>query len=542
LLGNLFTFFAAIVISAAIIPLMIRLAPRLGMVDQPDPRKVHSQPIPRVGGVGIVIGTLIPILLWMPLETSLYAYLFGSLVLLVFGVWDDSRELGHYVKFVGQFIAVLTAVYYGDVYVATLPFMNLEALPESYARPFTVFALIGMINAINHSDGLDGLAGGLSILSLGCIAYLANMAGGGVLVTMAFATIGGVLGFLRYNSHPARVFMGDGGSQFLGFTLGFMAVELVGKVNPALSPALPALILGLPIVDILAVFAQRVYGGMNWFRATRNHIHHRLLELGFDHYEAVVIIYSIQTFFAVSAVLLRYEADWLILSLYLGLCALVFILIYSARHAGWRAHQPHAVSRLSRLIGLVKQQKPFMTAPGRLVGVAIPVLFVAVVVLADSVSRDFGAAAVVLIVPMLFYLGSRAASNSIVIRVITYVTSAFVVYLETRHLGTRWPIIDTIGPLYFGALAVATGLAVRFANDREFKTSPMDFLVIFFVLSIGILTRVQPGQLELGSMAIKVVILFYGCELIISRLKARWSFLSISTLATLAVIGVRGLL
>lgn len=541
MLGNLFTFFAAIVVSAAIIPLMIRLAPRLGMVDQPDPRKVHTHPIPRVGGVGIVIGTLIPILLWTPLDTSLHAYLFGSLVLLVFGVWDDSRELGHYVKFIGQFIAVLAVVYYGDVYVTTLPFTNLEPLSESVARPFTVFAMVGMINAINHSDGLDGLAGGLSILSLSCIAYLANMAGGTGLVTMAFATIGGVLGFLRYNSHPARVFMGDGGSQFLGFTLGFMAVVLTGKVNPALSPALPALMLGLPIVDILAVFAQRAYGGMNWFRATRNHIHHRLLELGFDHYEAVVIIYSIQTFFVVSAILLRYEADWLILSLYLGLCALVFFLVYSARHAGWRAHQPHAVSRLSRFIGVVKRQRWIFTGPGRLVALAIPILFVAVSLLADRVSRDLGIGATVLLIPMLFYLVSRTARDSIVIRMISYVTSAFVVYLETRHLGTRLPAVETVGAVYFGALAVATGLAVRFANDGEFKTSPMDFLIIFFVVSIGILTRMQPSQLELGSMAVKLVILFYGCELIISRIKSRWNLLSVATLAALAAIGIRGL-
>jgi UDP-GlcNAc:undecaprenyl-phosphate GlcNAc-1-phosphate transferase len=321
-----------------------------------------------------------------------------------------------------------------------------------------------------------------------------------------------------------------------------MAVMLLAKVNPALSPALPALILGLPIIDILAVFAQRVYGGMNWFRATRNHIHHRLLEHGFDHYEAVVIIYSIQTFFVVSAVLLRYEADWLILSIYLGLCTLIFALIFVAMRTGWRAHQTHAVSRLTRFIDVVKRHRIFITGPGRLVTVAIPLLFVAVAVLADRVPRDLGTGAAVLMAPMLFYLVSRTTRDSILIRVISYVTSAFVIYLETRHIGTRWPILETIGLLYFGMLAVATGLAVRFANDGEFKTSPMDFLVIFFVLSIGILTRIQPGQIELGSMAVKLVILFYGCELIISRLKSRWNLLSIATLAALAVIGVRGLL
>jgi UDP-GlcNAc:undecaprenyl-phosphate/decaprenyl-phosphate GlcNAc-1-phosphate transferase len=117
--SNLFIFFTALVISVALIPLMIRLAPRLGMVDHPDPRKVHTIPTPRVGGIGIVVGSLISILLWVPLNQATEAYLFGAFVLLVFGLWDDSRELGHYVKFIGQFIAVVAVVYYGDVFIRT---------------------------------------------------------------------------------------------------------------------------------------------------------------------------------------------------------------------------------------------------------------------------------------------------------------------------------------------------------------------------------------------------------------------------------------
>jgi UDP-GlcNAc:undecaprenyl-phosphate GlcNAc-1-phosphate transferase len=109
--------------------------------------------------------------------------------------------------------------------------------------------MVGMINAINHSDGLDGLAGGESMLSLGGIAYLSYLAGGTTVTVMALATIGGLFGFMRFNTHPARIFMGDGGSQFLGYTLGFLAVLLTQKVNPVLSPALPALLLGLPIAD-----------------------------------------------------------------------------------------------------------------------------------------------------------------------------------------------------------------------------------------------------------------------------------------------------
>ena len=159
-LAYLLPLIAALVVSMAIIPVMVRLAPVLGMIDKPDSRKVHAVPIPRVGGVGIVIGALLPILLLLPLDQSLIAFLFGGLVLLGFGSWDDSHELGHYVKFVGQFIAVLAVVYFGDVYVTNLPLMGGDPVPEAVGKLFTVIAMIGMINAINHSDGLDGLAGG----------------------------------------------------------------------------------------------------------------------------------------------------------------------------------------------------------------------------------------------------------------------------------------------------------------------------------------------------------------------------------------------
>jgi UDP-GlcNAc:undecaprenyl-phosphate GlcNAc-1-phosphate transferase len=255
--------------SMALIPLMIRFAPALGMMDKPDPRKVHTAPVPRVGGVGIVVGALIPLLIWLPWTELTLSYFLGSLVLLVFGLWDDARELGHYVKFAGQFIAALLVVYYGGLYVAMLPFSGMEPVGETAGKIFTLFAIVGMINAINHSDGLEGLAGGESVMSLAAISYLAYQAGDVTGLFIAFAAIGGVFGFLRFNSHPARVFMGDGGSQFLGFTLAFLAVYLTQVANPALSPALPALLLGLPIVDILAVFIQRAYHGMNLFRAPR---------------------------------------------------------------------------------------------------------------------------------------------------------------------------------------------------------------------------------------------------------------------------------
>src|SRR5262249_9548681 len=158
-----FALFTALAISMALTPVMIHLAPRLGMVDLPDPRKVHAVAIPRVGGIGIVVGALASILLWVPLQPWIVAYLLGSLVLFAFGILDDSMELGHYVKFVGQLVAAAAVVYGGDLWVSQLPFVS-EPVGPQIGKPFTMFALVGMVNAINHSDGLDGLAGGESLL------------------------------------------------------------------------------------------------------------------------------------------------------------------------------------------------------------------------------------------------------------------------------------------------------------------------------------------------------------------------------------------
>ena len=273
-----------IFLSMLTIPVAIRAAPYLGMVDKPDARKVHARPIPRVGGVGITLGAVIPLMFLLPHDDLLRSFLIASTVLFVFGAWDDARELGHWFKFVGQFLAVGIVVFYGDLWVERFPFLDGAALPASVGKPFTVLAMVGVINAINHSDGLDGLAGGESLLSLIVMGFLAYMADDSLGVLISCAVAGGVLGFLRFNTHPAVIFMGDAGSQFLGFAIGFLAVYLTQVAHPALSPALPLLLIGLPIADINAVFYLRVSGGMNWFKATRNHVHHRLLDLGFEHY------------------------------------------------------------------------------------------------------------------------------------------------------------------------------------------------------------------------------------------------------------------
>jgi len=533
---------AALVISMAIIPVMVRLAPVLGMIDKPGPRKVHAVPIPRVGGVGIVIGALLPLFLLLPLDQSLIAFLFGALVLLGFGALDDSHELGHYVKFIGQFIAVLAVVYYGDVYVTQLPFMGGEPVSELIGRPFTVFAMIGMINAINHSDGLDGLAGGESLMSLACIAWLAWLAEGTTVTIIALATIGGLFGFLRFNTHPARIFMGDGGSQFLGFTLGYLAVVLTQDTNPALSPALPALILGLPIVDIIAVFIQRVYHKMNWFRATRNHIHHRLLDLGFQHYESVLIVYSAQAFLVLCAVVMPYESDELIIGVYLAVVLSIFLFLYIAERRGWRVHKPDETAALDGAIESAKRGVWLKALPYGLVFYGVSAFLVAGSLMVTKVPADFMFIACVLSVLLLLRLLLGYRFWVLPLRLLVYVTIALIVYLLNSYQPAYLAGIDPVTYVFFGVLVAGMALSLRFTDSDGFNATPMDYLVLLAVLALALSANNGIFDAGVTAMVLKGIILFYAGEMILKNMKSRWNVFTTSVLTSLLVIGVRGLM
>jgi len=531
---------AALVISMAVIPVMVRFAPVLGMIDKPDSRKVHAVPIPRVGGVGIVIGALLPMLFLLPLDQSLVAFLFGGLVLLGFGAWDDSCELGHYVKFIGQFIAVLAVVFYGDVYVTNLPLMGGEPIPEMVGRLFTVVAMVGMINAINHSDGLDGLAGGESLMSLVCIAWLSWLAGGTTATIIALATIGGLFGFLRFNTYPARIFMGDGGSQFLGYTLGFLAIVLTQQVNPVMSPALPLLLLGLPIADIIAVFAQRIYHKMNWFRATRNHIHHRLLDIGFHHYESVVIVYSVQALLVLCAVVMPYGSDELIIGIYLAVVAGVFISLYVAERSRWHVRRKSDAALLDGAIKAVKRSPWLPSISYAVIFYGISIFLVSGAFISTNIPVDFTLVAVTLFSLLLLRLLAGYRLWFLPLRLLLYVVIIFVVYLLNTYQPAYLSGADILTYVFFGLLVVAIGLSIRFASEGNFSVTPMDYLVVLAVLVLAVLANKQIVDSGMTAIVLKAIILFYGCELILNRMKNRWNVFTYAALLALLVIGVRG--
>jgi UDP-GlcNAc:undecaprenyl-phosphate GlcNAc-1-phosphate transferase len=257
------SFSAALFLSIVSIPLLIRASGFLQLVDTPtEDRKLHTVATPRSGGFGIVIGVFFSLLLWLKPEDYLWSVFISSAIIVVFGLLDDRFDLHFSWKFFGQ-IAAVVVLMAGGVVIDVVPLLGLNAAPVWVSYPLTFFFILGVINAVNLSDGLDGLAAGIILLSLGLVAFFAYQIHSNAIVLVALAVMGGLLGFLRYNTFPARVFMGDTGSQFLGLITVSLAILVSQHESSAISPALPLLILGLPILDNLMVMAIRHMKGFS---------------------------------------------------------------------------------------------------------------------------------------------------------------------------------------------------------------------------------------------------------------------------------------
>lgn len=535
-------FLAAVLLSVVLVPLLMRYAPRFGFIDAPDPRKVHVAPIPRIGGLAMVIGSVVPIAVWLDFTPQISAFLGGVLIITVFGVWDDRANLDYRLKFAGQIAAAILVTVVGDVVIRYIPFGPAGGLQDAVAIPLTVVFLVGITNAVNLADGLDGLASGISLLSTGVVALLAYLAGNDALLLLSLAVSGSICGFLRYNTHPASVFMGDTGSQFLGYSLGYMVVVLTQNVNSAVSPVLLVLMLGLPILDTLSVMIQRIREGRSPFSPDRNHLHHKLLASGLHHYEAVASIYILQGLFVGAALFLRYESDFMLSAIYLGACAAVILFIRGVRYVRRDSLPAPAKSHLDRMLRTVRQHAWFQDGPQLYLMVAIPVFLIGGALIASQIPRDFGvlATAAFLLLVIRLALGYRAWF--LFLRLLIFVSIAFVTYLvEMSPPDFAGDLFATLGYVYFGLLAVAVALVVRYQLAGTFKITPMDFLVILAMLSIGVIPEDVREAYHLVPVVVKLVLLFYSAELILKSMKSRWSPLPLSSLGALGIIAVRGI-
>lgn len=537
------TLLISIFLTIVLVPLFGQMAHHYQLVDQPGERKVHKVPIPRVGGMAMALGAFVPILLWQWENAFVRTFLLAAGILVAFGVVDDLRELRPGWKFLGQIAAALIVVLFGGVKIVSLGGLLPAGtiLPSWFAVPFTVFAIVGVTNAINLSDGLDGLAGGICLLSFSCLGYLAYLEGDAVVGFITLALIGGVFGFLRYNTYPASVFMGDTGSQLLGFSAVTLSLALTQE-SVTLSPVLPLLLLGFPILDTLTVMAVRIARGKSPFAADKNHFHHHLMGLGLHHTESVLVIYVFQIVLVVGAFFLRFHSDWFLLSGYLVFSAAVLALFSISARTGWSFRRWRPLLRGKLYLKWLRDETRAICYLFRALEVSFPLLLVGTVLLAGPFPRylSWGGAALLGLIGGVWLLRPRALGD--LLRLVLYLLIPLVVY-EADQAAAEWS--ETAERLYhvaFGLFALLTiSVSQLSKRKRGFKSTPLDFLILFLALVVPNLPNLR--AYHLGLVASKILILYFGCEVLLAETRGpKYGRIAAGVTAVLAVLLLNGLL
>ena len=304
----------AAAVSFASTPMVKALACKVGAIDVPkDNRRMHKVPIPRMGGLAIFLAFLLSVLVFADIDRQMQGILLGASIIVVLGVVDDMSPLRAYFKFCVQIFAALVAVFHGVV-VQTLSNPNVFADSPYWdlgwlAIPITVLWIVGITNAVNLIDGLDGLACGVSTISAISMLVIALLVSESDVALVMASLVGACLGFLPFNRNPAKMFMGDTGSTFLGYILATISIQGLFKYYAIVSFAVPFLILGLPMFDTLFAIIRRLAHGQNPMAPDRGHIHHRLIDMGFSQKQAVAIAYMLTGILGLAAVLLTSSGE-----------------------------------------------------------------------------------------------------------------------------------------------------------------------------------------------------------------------------------------
>ena len=340
----IFAFIVSFAFTFATTPLVRRFAFKIGAIDIPkDNRRMHKKPTPRIGGLAIIFGFTVATLCFAQPSRQLYGTLAGAAIIAVMGVIDDCKNLPAKLKFVIQIIAALVVVFAGDIKIDVFTNPNFLSdnpywvLPEWLSVTLTVIWIVFITNAVNFIDGLDGLAAGVSAIMSISLVFISIRVGEYSIAILGIALMGSCFGFLPFNFNPAKIFMGDTGSTFLGFMLATLSIQGVFKSYAVISFAVPLLILGLPLFDALFAMIRRILRGQSPMTADRGHLLHRLVDMGFSQKQTVFILFAISGVLGITAVLLAESG--VLRALLLVICVLILLLIGSMLGKNSYVHQ-----------------------------------------------------------------------------------------------------------------------------------------------------------------------------------------------------------
>jgi len=362
-------------------------------------------------------------------------------------------------------------------------------------------------------------------------------------VMVALAIMGGIMGFLRYNTYPARIFMGDGGSQFLGFSAGVLVIILTQQVHEAMSPVVALFLLGIPILDTLAVMSQRMLEGRSPFSPDKNHIHHKLLALGLDHYEAVFIIYVAQAAMVCCGYVFRYFPDFWLVFLYLAISVSILTFFNLAHVRGWKVERGVGLrtSPIMRVVSRLRQTGLLTHFIYWGLTVLVGGVFLSSSLRADTVSDDIIVASIFMLCCLVAaIIFPRLAGIRQAEQVVIYATAVFTVYLVQSN--SEVTADHTVDLAIFVALAILLVLGLRLMRGDQFRITPMDFLVLFLAILVPSLPDFHDQNSALATAVPKVILLFYSLEFVINGGRPiQRRLLRYATMATLLIIGLQGM-
>lgn len=514
----LYSFVLALCLSHVFIPILIRYSGQWGLVDDPadSARKLHERVIPRSGGIGIVMAAAIAVLFLLPADQTLTSYILASLAIAGFGLLDDIVELKPSQKILGQAVGVLIAMS-GGMLFTDLPLLG--SSPDWAVHLVTFVFVLAVINGVNFSDGMDGLAAGTALMALVLIFVLAVEAGNVQVAVVSLAIAAAILGFLRFNTHPAAIFMGDAGSQFLGFSLAWLAITVSQEGFTGISPLMPVIILGIPVMDILQVVPVRLYKHLPLPGPDREHFHHQVAKLGFHQNEVVAIIYLLQAILLSCAFVYRYTEDIELLAFYSIFIIVVLGLLLLANASRWTVRPVDAISEpayvnRSRLFRRLGELHPY-TAP--ILGALITGFFFCFSILSSELTDTqvyliFWWAVLLL---GLYLVNGRQFPLAIG-RLASY-SATIVLVWGTAVSTVGWPY-GTYVDASLAVLAVALLLSIRITRKRYFRLTNGDLLVLLAFAVLSPLLLQELGQAsQIVSTVTRLFVLLYACEYVLAR-------------------------
>lgn len=506
--------------SLIMIPPVSRLALIMGCLDKPDKRKVHSKETPRLGGIAIFLAFMLPTVLYCKLDMQLKSILAGAAIAFLVGLADDLLNISPRYKLAGQVIAASVVVILGQMKLASLgdPLGLGEIQLGMLSVPFSIFALVGVMNAINLIDGLDGLAGGVSAIACVVLGVISYHSGNNILICLVVALLGGIVAFLNYNTHPARIFLGDCGSLLIGYLLGVFSILLVSGSAGKVSPYIPLIVLALPILDTLAVMANRVRRGVKLFLPDRSHIHHRLLALGVSHKAAVIIAYAMTYLFSMFAVFGQRLEDHHLVGGLLGITSLMYSCLHFCRTYAtekkllYRNGQPSAENGLKRFADISLK----LPSPGKYFLILILMLLVHVPVTAGSAGALVVACPLVLMTTQFF---SMSGLGERIFRLVVYFCAGFVIFQIENH-GSGSSLFGLPVPIVFNYLflLLTSFVAVQIFLENKLNlllSCPLDYLVFFVTLSVPLLPQSFVEEYNLLTVACESIIFFFALKLVL---------------------------